>query len=229
VSGEWAIRRARPDDAESVLPLWQAAFNMPVRWVESFSERFRPERVLVAADGDRILASAQGLHMNQWFGGRPVPMIGVASVATDPLARGTGIAPRVVSQLLRDAREAGHLLSTLYPSTVPFYRRLGFEYGGVYTVHRLRLVDIPPEPAAARKRVRVVAATEDAHDGIRSSFRRLAEHENGVVEGLDEDWWRVRVLGRHSAEEPGGVVATEQEAPEAYAAYRQERVPDDWA
>lgn len=226
------IRRARPEDGESIGPLWASSFNLPPRWVEKFEERFHPERVLVAVEGDRVLATAQGYATAQWFGGRPLDTIGIASVATDPIARGTGIGADVMRRLLEDARAAGNTLASLYPSTLPFYRRLGFEYGGTFTVHRVLLGDLPSARSGWGKDAAadLVAMPED-HEPIRRSFRRLAERENGLVEGLEEDWWRQRVLGRHSAEEPGGTVATDEgDAPEGYAAYRQERLGEaaDW-
>jgi predicted acetyltransferase len=60
--------------------------------------------------------------------------------------------------------------------------------------------------------------------GLRASFRRLAERENGIVEGLEDDWWKYRVFGSHSEEKPGGTVASAEDVPEGYAAYRQERL-----
>ena len=43
----------------------------------------------------------------QWFGGRAVPMGGIAAVAVVPEARGGGIAAEMMTACLRDLRDAG--------------------------------------------------------------------------------------------------------------------------
>lgn len=224
VTAEIEIRRAREDDAESIGPLWTASFNLPASFAAQFPARFHPERVLVAAEGSRVIATAQAYATRQWFGGRPLETAAVASVATDALYRGSGVAPRVLKRLLEEAREAGQVYSSLYPSTVPFYRRLGYEYGGVYTVYRVPLAELPAGRSTWESGAAELTAMPEDDESLRASFRRLAERENGMVEGLEDDWWRLRVFGRHSEEEPGGTVTTSEEVPHGYAAYRQERL-----
>lgn len=69
--------------------------------------------------------------MDQWFGGRPVPVQAVAMVAVDPALRGAGLGKTLMQSLLMEARAAGAVLSILCPATLPFYRGLGYGCGGV--------------------------------------------------------------------------------------------------
>ncbi|MCP1609673.1 putative acetyltransferase [Azospirillum lipoferum] len=69
--------------------------------------------------------------MNQWFGGRPVPVQAIAMVAVDPALRGAGHGSALMRALLMEGREAGAALALLCPATLPFYQRLGFGRGGV--------------------------------------------------------------------------------------------------
>ncbi|ANC93130.1 GNAT family N-acetyltransferase [Azospirillum humicireducens] len=77
------------------------------------------------------MACAAHWMMEQWFGGRPVPVQAVAMVAVDPTRRGAGHGKAMMRSLLMEARAAGAVLSVLCPATLPFYRGLGYGCGGV--------------------------------------------------------------------------------------------------
>ncbi|MBY6260795.1 GNAT family N-acetyltransferase [Azospirillum sp. 412522] len=81
--------------------------------------------------GHTVAACAAHWSMKQWFGGRPVPVQAVAMVAVDPALRGTGHGSALMRALLMEERAAGAALSVLCPSTLPFYRRLGYGRGGI--------------------------------------------------------------------------------------------------
>lgn len=220
--GEVEIRPARPDDVDELVWIWRVAFNDPPDTGSAHAERLRGEldRVLVGADGERILGTARGIPMRQWLGGRPLPAIGVAAVATHPLARGGGVASAVVGHLLREAREEGAVLSCLYPAAVPLYRRLGFEYAGVRTRYRVPLTELPAGSAGDLRQT----GPEDL--SVRASYRRLAERENGLVEGTEETWWPRRVFDRWPEREARSLaVRTPEPTPEGYAVYALEDLP----
>src|SRR5207247_9057116 len=111
---------------------------------------------------------------------------GVASVATHPLYRGTGLGTDVVGRLLVRARDDGHVLSTLYPATVPVYRRLGFEYAGIHLTYRVPLMALPGGPQPELEEI-----PEDGGPA-RASHERLAVQENGLTAGTDEGRWPAR-------------------------------------
>jgi predicted acetyltransferase len=215
------IRGATTDDLGQMGQLWRASFNAPQHVLDSIRERTRVHRVLAATDGGLLIATAQGFGLRQWFGGRPVSTVGIASVATLPRYRGTGVGSAIMGAALAKARDEGHSLATLYPATVPVYRRLGFEYAGTYTKYRVRIGALPSGPARD-----LIDMPEDGGPA-RASYVRLAARENGLTEGMDDDWWPWRVLGRY-VPDPGGAVMTAEEIPDGYAAYRQENLENEW-
>jgi predicted acetyltransferase len=215
------FRQATADDIPAMGELWRTAFNPPAEFVDSLPDRLRVERVIVATDGDRISATAQGFDLQQWFGGRPISTVGVASVATNPLHRGTGVGSAVVARLLERSRDQGTALSTLYPATVPVYRRLGYEYAGTFTRYRIPLTALPAGPTAE-----FVEVPQDG-GGARLSHERLVVRENGLTIGVDDDWWPGRVMHGWSRS-PKGAVMTTEEVPDGYAAYSQRDLPTEW-
>ncbi|HEX9311461.1 MAG TPA: GNAT family N-acetyltransferase [Actinomycetota bacterium] len=221
MSSEIQLRVAEQEDLPALTALWRSAFNIPAHVSETIPKRVRVERVTVATDRGRLAASAQVLPLRQWLGGRPVSTAGVASVATQPLMRGTGVGSSVMRRALERARDDGMAFSTLYPATVPVYRRLGYEFAGAHTTYRVALAALPGGPGS-----RLVDVPEDGGQA-RASYERLARTENGLTEGIDDDWWPWRVLGKWDSGPVGSAMTTE-EVPDGYAAYHQEAVPDDW-
>jgi predicted acetyltransferase len=215
------FRQATDDDADAFGRLGRVAFNVPKEWAERLRARFRGERGMVATAGGEVVGTAQAFLIDQWFGGRPVPTAGIATVTTDPLYRGIGIGHEVMRRILERERDRGRPLSTLYPAVVGFYRRLGFEFAGVQVTHRVPIGALPSGGDAGR----LWEVGEDGVDRMRATYRRVAASENGLTEGADEDWWVIRILQAWS-EDVHGTVATDEEVPEGYASYEQGR--DDW-
>lgn len=83
-------------------------------------------RTLVAESDGTALATATGIPMRQNLRGTVLPMAGVASVASHPLARRQGHVRELMHRLLDEMRDEGHLLSALYPFRPSFYERFGY-------------------------------------------------------------------------------------------------------
>lgn len=81
---------------------------------------------LVVEEDGVAVADATAIPMRQNIRGSVYPMAGIAGVATLPLARRRGYARALVSRLLEQLRDEGHVASTLYPFRPSFYERFGY-------------------------------------------------------------------------------------------------------
>jgi len=108
----------------------------------------------------RLVAQTRLRDDEQWWGGRRVPMGGIASVAVHPDARGGGLATRLIEHLLGVMAERGQVLSVLFPTVVPLYRRSGWEVVGSIDETRLPTRDLSPLEASSCT-VRTATADED--------------------------------------------------------------------
>jgi predicted acetyltransferase len=123
------------DDLEAELDLRRRAFG-PITaadentWVAGLRAVIDAGQVLGVFDGKRAVATARYYAMQQWWHGRSMPMAGVAGVKVAPEERGRGIGRALMTRLLADLAAAGYTVSTLYPSTKPLYRSLGWESAG---------------------------------------------------------------------------------------------------
>ena len=81
---------------------------------------------LVAEDEGAAMAVVSSIPMRQNVRGTVLPMAGIASVATHPLARRRGYVRALLTDLLGRVRDDGHAVSTLYPFRSSFYERFGY-------------------------------------------------------------------------------------------------------
>src|SRR5205807_1089104 len=112
------------------------------------------------------------------------------------------------------ARDRGAVVSSLFPATVPFYRRLGYEFGGTWTIHRARLDHLP------RGEDRAELFEGDDPGELRSCYESFAEGRTGLVEGETDDWWAVRILQRWRQDAASrAVVVRGDDGVEGYACF----------
>jgi predicted acetyltransferase len=142
------IRPLTRDDAEAADALAAESFGAPPR---ALPEPWPvPETCPWGAFvGGELAGVATVRAFRSWFGGEPVPMAGIASVAVRPEHRGAGLLAPLVAALLTDARERGAVVSGLYPTAPGIYRRLGYEIVGELAdvevpVASLARIPVPP-------------------------------------------------------------------------------------
>ena len=113
----------------------QASFALTV-------ERIGAENLRVAVEDGEMNGGLAVYRLEQWFGGRAIPMAGVALVCVPPERRAGGTARWMMSRLLEELRATGIPLATLFPSTQVPYRRVDFEQAGTWNQFQLPLTQI---------------------------------------------------------------------------------------
>lgn len=163
------------------------SFSVPV---ERFDERFPFigfENLRVVRRGSAVAGGLWFIPMGQYFGGRSVPMHGVAGVGVGPDHRGSGVAHEVMASGMRELRERGVALSGLYPATQTLYRKSGYELAGAryeinMAVDRIRVRE---HGVAARK------LTEADHPEVEALYRTVARRRPGYLDRGLYIWDRV--------------------------------------
>ncbi len=100
-------------------------------WEANVRTAIDDRRAIGTYDGTKLVGRAMFWPFRQWWGGRDLPMAGVAGVVVAPEYRGRGVGSALMKCMVGRGRELGYPLSTLYPATVPVYRSQGWEMAGV--------------------------------------------------------------------------------------------------
>lgn len=210
-------------DLDAVARATSLAFGGPPAGVREWLEfaGYEHARVL-RGSGDAPAASLLALPMGQYFGGRVVPMQGVAGVAVAPEGRGQGFALEMMRAQVREAAGDGIPLSALYASTQALYRQAGYEQAGL-----LFRTNIPLRTIGVRDRSMPVRELVEAdEEQVRACYAAFASRINGALERGRYEWGRVR-KARDETYTGFGVFAPERpERLEGYLYMAQRRKPE---
>ncbi len=179
------IRVPTPDDINAIFDVRAQAFAVSESDRERWTSLVDPAGMVTAFLGERVVGSLNVLELGQWFGGRSVPMGGVATVVVLPEHRGEGIAPRLLEAALERMRERGLVVSTLNPATTRVYRSAGWEIGGDLAIHRIPTRALERLPRGESERVRRL--TREEWPLVRACYDGAAAAQSGWVDRTD--WW----------------------------------------
>ena len=197
-----------------------ACFDVSEEDARAWFERGDTRNLRLLRRGDAVAAGLLLVPMGQWFGGRSVPMTGIAGVGVPAERRGQGAAVALVRAALAELRAGGVALSTLYPATTTLYRRAGFETAGGRYAIELRLHELRargPDRALVARR-----ATPADEPAIAEVAAEVARHGAGQLDRGPYIWRRVR--------QPRGrivrdIVIEGSDGLEGYAYLSQREVP----
>ena len=186
-----SVRPLGPDDLDTVWRLSQLSFGYKTDAPPAEGTG------LYGIDGPdgRLVAFAKVRSYQQVWGGRPVPMGGIASVVVDPHARGRGLASELMRGLLTVMRTAGQPLSALFPTGVGIYRSSGWEVVGSLDDTRIDTRDLAPARLGHEVSVRAadrtdVAAIAETYAGLGTNgllVREGPEFPAGAAAVLEHD------------------------------------------
>lgn len=134
-TGRLTIRDLTTDDLDAAFDVRSRSFgrlspSMRDWWDRIQQESMNDHRAIGAFDGEVLVAHARVRPYQQYWGGRPMPMGGIAGVVVAPEARGRGVGSSLLRFVAQRSLELGDLVSALYPATIPIYRGLGWEIAG---------------------------------------------------------------------------------------------------
>lgn len=162
-------------------------FGAPLDGIQKRCDFVGRENLRVLDRGGELSSGLWLIPMGQWFGGKPVPMTGVAAVGVAPEARGKGAALDLMNRTLLDLHEREIPLSTLYPATQTLYRRAGYEQAGC----RYRTTIAPKDIQVRQKGVAVGAAGPEDQETLRELYGEFARNMNGHLDRGPYVWDRV--------------------------------------
>jgi predicted acetyltransferase len=146
--------------------------------------------VVVVEDEARLVGHARLFRMKSWFGGRPVKVGGIASVAVAPEARGRGVARALLADLHARSLRRGDAVTMLYAFKQGYYARLGY----AATSTRKRLSFDPaslPEAYRALARSMVRGVTGEDRAGVERAYALAAVGQSGWLARSPRLWDRL--------------------------------------
>ena len=130
------------DEIGALEALLGPALHFPPGAMRDWIETLGLANVRAVRHDGRFVAGLGFAPIGQWFGGASVPMAAITAVGVAPEWRGAGVGTALLRRTLEDLRAAAIPLGALYPSSLRFYRRTGFERAGQRITYELPLESI---------------------------------------------------------------------------------------
>jgi predicted acetyltransferase len=185
-----SFRTARPDDLERLIDVHSSAFPDP-RDRDARARNFTRNAlgdlddlwVAVAPDSAAILGHAFLFSLRAWFGGRLVPVGGIASVGVAPEARRRGVGTALMEHLHAVSLARGDAVALLYPFRQAFYGRLGYAATSTYRRMRVDPASIPWTPLLSAR-----PATGTDRDAMKACWTEAAARHSGMLDRSERLW-----------------------------------------
>jgi len=163
-------------------------------------------------DEGKLAAKLHILPFHIYIGQNKLKMGGIGGVATYPEFRRKGYAKQLLHHSLRVMQAAGTSISMLYPFSIPFYRKAGWEvFSDRMTCQFTRhdLIPFNPEPTGVVRRY-----TKDTHSiDIETVYDAWSSQHSGMIV-RDHEWWLDHYHNRTAA-----VYYDEHSHPQGYMLY----------
>ncbi|SDN74519.1 GNAT family N-acetyltransferase [Alkalicoccus daliensis] len=187
------IRRMKAAEAEKALIMSEFAFQYTLSEDERRARLadMNPHETWIAEEDGEILSKAAVLPLHVYMYGLAIPAGGVSGVATWPEHRRKGIVAELLTHSLKEMKEQGQLLSLLYPFSIPFYRKYGWELFADREKITLTREQFPLKESCEGECRRI---SQDAKI-IGPVYDEWASKRNGTIVRTAE-WWKKSVFKR---------------------------------
>jgi predicted acetyltransferase len=204
-----------PADLTALGEMMGQAFGMTPTYLDVYMRRLgRKSFRCLRVDG-AVAAGLAVYTLGQWFGGRSVPMAGLAAVAVPPERRGAGVARTLLVRTLSELHAERMALSALYPATHALYRKVGYEQAGNRAWRRFT-----PASIGLAERTLPMRPVDPRDPALVTIYRAWAARQSGVLDRGEPMWERLADPLPHTDPVRAYVVGTPQ-SPEGYILYLQ--------
>lgn len=187
---DYSFEVMREEDVPAISRILMHAFGGPrerlAEWITKAG--ISNMRVMRPRSGGDPAACVLRIPMGEYFGGKSIPLIGIAGVGVAPEARGHKLAGRMMAHIVQEMHAEGGTLSGLYPATQPLYRRVGYEQAG----HRFE-IRFPARAIDIRERgMKVVPIDDSNFEAVKECYAAFARTFDGPLDRGTYIWDRVK-------------------------------------
>ncbi len=204
-----------PTERQEQKALLHHAFAVPVAELEKSLLWAGHDNLRVVRDRQGVAGCMTLVRMGQFFGGKSVPMVGVAGVAVRPDAARRGVVTTLMQQSMRELASEGVPLSTLYASTQTLYRKVGFEAAG----SRFEARVVPTQIEIASHDAPLRRATQADRSAIEAFYAARAADRAGHLDRGPYIW--NRTLRERFGLATHGVLVADGDRIDGYLFYRK--------
>ena len=164
-------------------------------------------------DSDNLVSqvAVYPMHINVY--GTTYDMGGLTGVGTYPEYSNMGLMHSLLEQALKNMRKKGQYISYLYPYSIPYYRRKGWELVSDKITYKIKDFQLPKKRQVPGFVRRVSPESQE----VRETYDRYAAHTHGAVLRDDLAWNEYWLWDQDDI--MAAIYYNEQDVPDGYVIY----------
>ncbi|KOP80271.1 GNAT family acetyltransferase [Lysinibacillus sp. FJAT-14745] len=223
------MREIRLDEMAQFIDLLNYVFQMSMsihkdrRFVNAKSKQFNEGHAIGWFDGSHLVSQILSLPFEVNVHGKIYEMGGITAVGTYPEYSGHGLMESLIIESLERMRNEGQCISYLFPYSIPYYRKRGWEIMSDIVEYQIKDTQLPRYGGLNGKIRRV----DPKHEDVMTIYAHYSTKTHGVMvrnsiawnEKFQEDFWEEKFIDS-DVNLQAAVYYDEDEIPQGYMFYR---------
>ncbi|UPW84964.1 enhanced intracellular survival protein Eis [Lysinibacillus sp. Ag94] len=223
------MREIRLDEMAQFIDLLNYVFQMSMsihkdrRFVNAKSKQFNEGHAIGWFDGSHLVSQILCLPFEVNVHGRIYEMGGITAVGTYPEYSGHGLMESLIIETLERMRNEGQCISYLFPYSIPYYRKRGWEIMSDIVEFQIKDTQLPRYGGLNGKIRRV----DPKHEDVVTIYAHYSKKTHGVMvrnsiawnEKFQEDFWEEKFIDS-DVNLQAAVYYDEDDIPQGYMFYR---------
>jgi len=185
---------AAPADRPAIVRELALAFGFSPERAAEYTENIGLSDFRVLAGAQGVAAVAALVRTGHFLGGRSVPAANICHIAIAPQWRGHDLARQLLAELEAEALAQGAVMTTLFASARPVYRKAGYELAGSEIIYEAETAALPPR----MKDITVRAVTSDIAQCLSGAASTRGAIHNGLLDRAASHWSELLREPRHA-------------------------------
>ena len=194
---ERVIRKLTARDVESYLDVYLNAYPAYKDLDDECREKYRKKATREITEnkevihwgmleGDKVIAIMKVVHFNMNMFGQMQPAYGLMALGVHPLYKKQGVALAMIREFEKIAYDDGVTVTMLLPFNIPFYKRMGYGFGGLLNEYHIPTTGLPKlADGKADEHLRFLAL-EDLPE-VLACHKRFVRANHGMVDRFEEE------------------------------------------
>ncbi len=185
------IRKLLKEEVDYSISMSEFAFQLELtdEQRQLRREMIVPDETWVVEENGEISSKVTILPFKTYIQGEEFAMGGISGVVTWPEQRRGGLVKTLLKKSLEEMREKGQTISFLFPFSIPFYRKFGWELFADKKHVTVKKEQLPRFP----KRSGSIRRVSKDYELLSSIYEKFAPNYNGMLV-RDEKWWTKRLI-----------------------------------
>ena len=185
---------AAPADRSAIMRELALAFGFSPERASEYIDNIGLSDFRVLAGAEGVAAIAALVRTGHFLGGRSVPAANICHIAIAPQWRGHGLARQLLAELESEALAQGAVMTTLFASARPVYRKVGYELAGSEIIYEAETAALP----ARLKDITFQAVSGDIAQRLSEAAPARASMNNGLLDRVQSHWRELLRAPRHA-------------------------------